>query len=176
MTQDAGPLRETEVATPPIAIRHAKQSVVLLAADLTSPSWSGVIAGGSFDWVLAFAVFHHLPGYDLRSGVLQTLARHLAPSGRVALSNWQFTRSERLKKRIVPWATAEIAEDDVEPGDYLLSWERKGKQGLRYVHVLDELEVRRMAAGVGLRVVETFSADGVTGELSEYMMMERTDL
>jgi tRNA (uracil-5-)-methyltransferase TRM9 len=156
-------------------LRPAKRASVFLPADLTSPSWSGVIAGGSFDWILAFAVFHHLPGYDLRAGVLQTLAGHLAPGGRVALSNWQFTRSERLKKRIVAWATAGITEDDVEAGDYLLSWERKGTHGLRYVHVLDDLEARRIAAGVGLQVVETFSADGVTGDLSEYVVMKHAD-
>lgn len=150
----------------------ALRGFVFLSADLASPSWPDVIARQSFGWILAFAVFHHLPGYDLRAGVLRTLASHLAPGGRVALSNWQFTRSDRLKKRVAPWARVGLSDADVERGDYLLTWERNGKHGLRYVHVLDEKEARRMAAGAGLRVVETFSADGVTGDLSDYVIME----
>jgi tRNA (uracil-5-)-methyltransferase TRM9 len=146
---------------------------VFLPADLASPSWPSVLPHEPFDWILAFAVFHHLPSYALRAGVLDSLAGHLAPSGRVALANWQFTRSDRLKKRIVPWAQAGIAESDVEPGDYLLTWERKSKHGLRYVHVLDEQEAVKMAAGAGLRIIESFSADGVTGDLSEYVVMKQ---
>jgi SAM-dependent methyltransferase len=141
-------------------------------ADLASPSWPSALPTEPFDWTLAFAVFHHLPGYALRAGVLATLANHLAPGGRVALSNWVFIRSERLKKRIVPWEQAGLSQDDVEPGDYLLSWERKGQHGLRYVHVVDSDEVALMAADAGLRVVETFRADGVTDDLSDYVVME----
>ncbi len=144
---------------------------VYLLADLISPKWSDVLAGQSFDWVLSFALFHHLPSYDLRAGLLQTLAHHLAPGGRIALSNWRFMRSERVKQRIVPWAAVGRSAADVEPRDYLLSWERKGQHGLRYLHLLEEPEAKRMAAEAGLQVVETFSADGVTGDLSEYVVM-----
>jgi tRNA (uracil-5-)-methyltransferase TRM9 len=147
-------------------------SSVFLLSDLTSPSWSGILAGEPFDWILSFAVFHHLPGYHLRAAVLRTLAEHLAPGGRIALSNWQFTRSARARARIVPWAQAGLTDADVEPGDYLLSWERKGKHGLRYLHLLDQPEAERLAAEARLRVVETFSADGVTGDLSEYCVLE----
>lgn len=140
-------------------------------ADLMDPGWSGALPDEPFDWILAFAVFHHLPGRALRVAALRTLAERLAPGGRVVLSNWQFTRSERLMRRIVPWAQAGLGEADVEPGDYLLSWERKGTRGLRYVHLLDPAEMARTAPEAGLRVIETFSADGVTDDLSEYFFM-----
>lgn len=87
------------------------------------------------------------------------------------MSNWQFTRSERLKTRIVPWSALGLDAGDVEAGDYLLSWERNGKRGLRYVHVLDEAEARRMAAVAGLSVTEVFRSDGVTGDLADYVTM-----
>src|SRR5262245_34862916 len=45
-------------------------SFVFLPADLLSPSWPSLISGQSFDWILAFAVFHHLPGYELRTNLL----------------------------------------------------------------------------------------------------------
>src|SRR4030067_675259 len=49
-----------------------------------------------FDWAFLFAVLHHLPGSELRLRVCQEAHRVLVPGGRLALSNWQFTRSERL--------------------------------------------------------------------------------
>ena len=171
-TKDAGPLRETDGVLDPSVRRPAQRSFAFLSANLTSPSWPAVIAGQSFDWALGFAVFHHLPGYDLRAGVLQTLAKHLAPGGRIALSNWQLMRSARIQQRIEPWSAAGLASESVEPGDYLLSWERKGRRGLRYVHQLDQDEIRRMAALAGLEIVETFSADGATGDLSEYVVAQ----
>jgi tRNA (uracil-5-)-methyltransferase TRM9 len=141
-------------------------------ADLTTPAWPDAVAGQSFDWVLAFAVFHHLPGYDLRVGVLQRIAEHLAPGGRIAFSNWQLTRSARMLQRVVPWSAAGLSDENVEPGDYLLSWERNDRHGLRYVHVIDGQEAHSLTAAAGLRILETFSADGETGDLSEYCVLE----
>ena len=153
-------------------LRPAQRSFDFKYSDLSSSSWPQVLPPSPFDWILAFAVFHHLPGYELRAGVLQTLADHLAPGGRLALSNWQFTRSDRLKKLIVSWSQAGLSDHDVEPGDYLLSWERKGARGLRYVHLLDAAETGRMASKAGLRVVDSFRADGLTDDLTDYVVLE----
>ena len=144
-------------------------------ADLTAPEWPEAVAGQTFDWILAFAVFHHLPGYSLRGRVLLTLANHLAPGGRLALSNWQITRSARIQQRLEPWSAAGLNREELEPGDYLLAWERKGRHGLRYVHELDPDEMGRLAAQAGLEIVETFAADGVSGDLSEYTVARKRD-
>jgi SAM-dependent methyltransferase len=143
-------------------------------ADLTSPDWPLALPSHSFDWILAFAVFHHLPTFDARTRSLRALAERLAASGIFAMSNWQFTRSERLKRRIVPWPALNLGQAEVEPGDYLLSWERSGQRGLRYVHVLDEAEARQMAEAARLTVVDVFRSDGVTGDLSDYVQMRKS--
>ena len=78
------------------------QSLLTFAlADLASPDWPLALPAHSFDWILAFAVFHHLPGFDSRTQILRRLAERLAPGGTFVMSNWQFTRSERLEQRIV---------------------------------------------------------------------------
>jgi SAM-dependent methyltransferase len=141
-------------------------------ADLLDPAWLSALPAGAFDWVLAFAVLHHLPGEAIRARVLGDLARRMRPNGTLAMSNWQPTRSERLRGRCLPWSAAGLAEGEVEPGDYLLAWERGGESGMRYVHELREAEARRLAAAAGLRVREVFSADGATGDLAEYAVMQ----
>jgi tRNA (uracil-5-)-methyltransferase TRM9 len=149
-------------------------SLVFSPADLTAPDWPHVLPPQPFDWILAFAVFHHLPGFESRTRILCTLADHLAPGGTFVMSNWQFTRSERLKQRIVAWSALNLTEADIEPGDYLLSWERNNRRGLRYVHLLDEAEARQIAAAAGLTVMEVFRSDGVTGDLADYVQIRKS--
>jgi tRNA (uracil-5-)-methyltransferase TRM9 len=124
-----------------------------------------------FDWVFLFAVLHHLPGYALRASVCQMARAYLPPAGALALSNWQFTRSQRLRRRIVPWSQVGLDESDVDPGDALLDW-RRGGSGLRYVHLIDEAERARLCREAGFREVEAFSSDGEGGRLSDYAIWQ----
>ena len=131
------------------------------------------LSPAAFDCALAFAVLHHLPGFDTRARLMAGVAARLAPGGRALLSNWQFTRSARLLERVVPWAAAGLTEADVEPGDYLVAWERKGRQGVRYIHLLDAAEARQLAERAGLAVLDVFSSDGRSNRLAEYVVMSR---
>jgi tRNA (uracil-5-)-methyltransferase TRM9 len=158
-------------ATDSFALRPL--SFIIRKADITEPGWAAGLPGGGFDWALAFAVLHHVPGRGGRAAVLKELAGLVRPGGQLAMSNWQFTRSERLLRRVRPWAEAELSEAEVEPGDFLLAWERGGRTGLRYVHLVDEAETREMAAQAGLRVAEVFAADGISGDLAQYVRLVR---
>lgn len=159
--------RTAHPTEPPTA--SPKASVVWLEADLLAPETLPVSA---HDFILAFAVFHHLPGRDTRQVVLARLAQRLAPGGIFAMSNWQFHTNPRLRRRQAPWTAIGLSEADVEPGDALLTWDRKGQSGLRYVHALDHAEARALAEAAGLEIVETFTADGHTGDLAEYVVAQ----
>ena len=135
---------------------------------------SGALPLGSavrFEWVFLFAVLHHLPGLELRRRVCQEAHRLLVPGGRLALSNWQFSRSERLRRRIVPWAEIGLGEQQVDPGDALLDW-RRGGRGLRYVHQVEKAERRLLCREAGFREIEDFASDGEGGDLSDYAIWE----
>lgn len=149
------------------------QTVELLTADLADPHWAQTWQSATFHWIWALAVFHHVPGYATRVRAVQQCAALLAPGGQCAISNWQFTRSTKLRTHTVPWAMLGLTEVDVEPKDYLLNWERNERTGLRYVHLLDETEARQLAAEAGLSVSEIFTADGESGDLSDYVIMEK---
>jgi SAM-dependent methyltransferase len=113
---------------------------------------------GGWSMITAFAVLHHIPGNKLRVSLLDRARRLLRPEGLLAMSNWQFTSSSRLRERIQPWSTAGT-ELQLDHGDYLLDW-RRGHLASRYVHEFDEPELSRLAAECGFVVTETFYSDG----------------
>jgi len=149
-------------------------------ADVARPGWGGGLPGAapstslrtSFDCVVALAVLHHIPGFDLRVQVMREIATLLEPGGCLILSTWQFLGTARMRRKIVDWAEVDIAEEALEPGDYLLDWKREGR-GLRYCHLVDEAEVERLAAESGFRVRETFRAGGREGNLSLFAVLDK---
>jgi 2-polyprenyl-3-methyl-5-hydroxy-6-metoxy-1,4-benzoquinol methylase len=143
-----------------------------LVADVTQPGWSRELPGAPFDCAIALAVLHHIPSFELRAEVVRQIAGLLKPAGRLILSTWQFLASERLRRKIVPWAEVGMPEERLEAGDYLLDWKRGGR-GLRYCHLVDEIEVRRLAAEGDFRVCETFRAGGREGNLGLFAVLDR---
>lgn len=142
------------------------------AADLAAPDWDADMRPHSFGFILAFATLHHLPGEVIRALFLRKIHNLLAPNGRFIHSNWQFLNSQRLAKRIQPWASIDLTPADVDPGDYLLDWRRGGK-GLRYVHHFTPDELAALADQTGFTILETFLSDGEGGKLGLYGVWEK---
>ncbi len=136
-------------------------------ADLTAPSWTSRVGAGPFEVILAFAVFHHLPGQALRQRVLAQAAALLRPGGVLMLSVWAFLHSPRLRQRVQPWERVGLTASQVDPGDYLLDW-RHGGQGLRYVHHFTPAELEALLRRTGLDLEEMFLSDGENGRLGLY--------
>lgn len=138
-----------------------------LQADLTAEGWDAPLQGYQPDFILAFAVLHHLPGQALRQKVLSKVRGLLKQDSLFIFSVWQFLNSPRLKARLQPWEAAGLTSAQVEPGDYLLDW-RQGGRGLRYAHHFSTEELTALAAQSGFEVVETFLSDGEGGKLGLY--------
>lgn len=141
-----------------------------LSRDLSAPE---CLAGmGQHDLVVCLSTLQHIPGQTNRLRLLADLAGCLTDGGVLVLANWQFTGSQRQQRKISPWSAVGIDECELEAGDYLLSWSRGG-QGYRYVALLDEVTMLRMAAAAGLRLVEQFRSDGREGDLNLYTCLSR---
>jgi hypothetical protein len=106
-----------------------------------------------------FAVLHHMPGRRLRIDLLNQARHWLRPTGRLILSNWQFSNNVRMHARVLPWAGAGLNETDLDPGDHLVDW-RRGGAGVRYVHEFTERELAEIAGESGFQVMDSFLSDG----------------
>ena len=139
--------------------------------DLTAPSWEEVLPPAKFDIIICFATFHHIPSHPLRVSLCDNIRKFLHDEGVLYISAWQFIRSERLKKKILPWDTVNISADEVDEDDYLLDWQRGGS-GTRYVHLFSSEELSQLADSSGFKVVESFDSDGEGGNLGLYQVWE----
>ncbi len=106
-------------------------------ADLLYPQWAAALAGFAPDAIACLAVLHHIPGAAHRARLVAECAGLLTPGGTLIVSVWQFLSTPRLRARILPWPTVGLSNEDVDPGDYLLSW-GEGAAGHRYCAAIDE--------------------------------------
>ncbi len=128
-------------------------------ADIAAGDWVERLPAGPFDAVVALAVLHHIPGWQGRRALLAQLAGLLTGEGVLALSTWQFMNEARLRRKIVPWSAVGLTPEQVEAGDALLDWQRGGV-GLRYCHLVDEMELVALAGRSELDVQAMFYDDG----------------
>jgi SAM-dependent methyltransferase len=131
----------------------------------------------SFTLIALFGFLHHVPSHERRRGLLRAMAERLRPGGLLAVSFWQFGSEERFERRKVSWEAhhrkSEIPVEtaDLEPGDVLLAWGEGGTY--RYCHFVEPEEADRLAAGTGLEPVDSYRADGRTGDLNLYFVLRR---
>ncbi len=154
-------------------------------ADLADPRWQDALTGrreegaGSsatterpqYDVVLCLATMQHLPGYALRLRLLRDICRLSA--GPVILSFWQFLSSERFRSKLIEPEEAGVDSSALEPRDAFLPW-RQGVEAVRYVHQVDEAELRQLAADADMSVVRVFRADGMEDNLNLYAVLAHT--
>jgi SAM-dependent methyltransferase len=142
--------------------------------DLADPGWPASISPTKFNWLVAFAVLHHLPGVDLRQKTVSAFRELITPDGRVVVSVWQWQNSPRLRKRVLPWPTVGLDPGELDDGDVLLDWRAGATPGLRYVHTFNENSLSALAAQGGFTMCDSFYSDGKTGNLALYQVWQRT--
>lgn len=143
-------------------------------ADLACSDWRSALGERTqFDLVACLATLQHMPGFDLRARIVRDLAALLADDGLLIISAWQFMVSDRLRDRLIDWATVGIDPADVEPGDALLPWKQE-VYAIRYVHQIDADEIKALAETANLAVIDSYRADGREGNLNLYCVMGDT--
>jgi SAM-dependent methyltransferase len=134
---------------------------------------------GPFDLVVAFGLLHHVAGLEQRKDLLAALGERTHSGGRLVLTLWQFARTKRFDKHVIPWeqynAQSEqpILTSELEEGDYLLSFGENSNPP-RYCHHTGDSEFDQLIAATGLRLVDEFEADGRSADLNRYAVLEPT--
>ncbi|MBC7814399.1 MAG: class I SAM-dependent methyltransferase [Burkholderiales bacterium] len=123
---------------------------------------------GQYDLAALFGVLHHVPDFERRKTLLQTLAERVRPGGVLAFACWRFYEEPRWRERMTPWP--DDLADKVEAGDYLLDW-RRGETALRYCHYVDDAEHAALIAATGLNEVASYRADGTGGASNFYSIL-----
>lgn len=127
----------------------------------------------SFDLVVAFGVFHHVPAFDLRSKLLQQLANLVSPNGILCIGFWQFLDSVKLHERLVEPKTLGLDSAEFEENDYILDWRAGEKPAHRYCHYINNQEEIALLKQTQLKVIDEFFADGATNNLNHYLVLKK---
>lgn len=138
--------------------------------DIVNDPDISILKDEQYDLVVSFGVFHHIPSFELRLQVVKKLQSILSEEGILAISLWQFTKSENLMNRAVPKSELNTHVNDpsqLESGDYLLDWKR-GEMAVRYCHEVDEVEMKKLFDNANSREVHSYHADGKNGDLNLY--------
>lgn len=154
-----------------LAKANADTEGEFIQRDISRP---GCLDGvGSFEIIACLATMQHIPGHVNRLRLLKEMAQHLAANGRIFLANWQFMDSSRQRRKVRDWSLVDISIEDVEPNDFLLTWQRDGF-GLRYVCQIDVEETVVLAQATNLHIIDQFRSDGKEGDLSLYTILAAT--
>lgn len=138
------------------------------AADITH---SIPVAKHSFDLVVAFGLIHHLPSEQLRAQVMQELAAKKTEGGLLISTFWHFAERRRFQQKMLDPAVVDINPTHLGENDYILDWKR-GTSAFRYCHQVTTEEIEKLTNATGCRVVQTFFADGKSGNGNKYLVLQ----
>lgn len=127
----------------------------------------------SFDVVVAFGVFHHIPSFDLRKRLFEQLSALVAPDGILCIGFWQFLNSVKLRERTVDPKTLDLDASEFEENDYILDWRAGDTPTYRYCHYTNNEEEIALLKQTKLKVIDEYFADGATSNLNHYLVLKR---
>lgn len=126
------------------------------------------------DLIVLFGVMHHIPGREFRKQFIKSLAASLKPGGYLCFTTWEFQTDPRYSSRSLNSneIAAEFGELELEEGDFILDWKR-GERAFRYCHAYSNDEVNEIVENAGLKIAETFLADGKNSSLNRYYILRK---
>ena len=127
-----------------------------------------------FNLVVAFGVFHHLPGDSERRQWCLYLKDWVKPGGFLVISFWLGQGQCALKQRRAKQRQLKasgIAQADLELGDLILPFGQT--RHWRYCHWFSREEARRLTNDQDWQLVAEFTADGQSQQANWYRVLRR---
>lgn len=165
-------------ADAPAGVRFHEQDVVGALLDGGGRDPLAPLGLAPCDLAVSFGFLHHVPGFENRVALLRSLVGSLRPGGVAAVSLWRFLDDERLARKARASHPAALAALGIEAasldeGDRLLGWQ-DAPDAWRYCHHFTDDEARALADAVAAdaRLVAAFDADGASGRLNRYLVLQ----
>ena len=135
---------------------------------------------GPMDLAVSFGFMHHIPLPEWRASFLDALLEATKPGGFVCVSLWRFLSNQSMAEKANATTAQGIAElgldkDQFAEGDRLLSW-RNEQGAYRYCHSFSDNEITALVESASDKAAlkARFQADGRTGALNEYLVLQRS--
>lgn len=147
-----------------------------LIKSLQNNTFSQFLDNEKFDVIVCFGVLHHIPSFELRKKLFETINNDLLNNdGLFVITAWLFLDNPKLKERTLEMKAIKelgIESEDLEINDYLLDWQR-GEQAIRYCHYADNAEVNELTKETHLKLISSYKADSKTNNLNQYYLFKR---
>ena len=132
------------------------------------------------DAAVSFAFMHHLPLLEQRVRLMEVLVDAVQPGGIAAVSFWQFADDARLLAKARAATKAAAACYDLSafgPDDYLMGWQDE-RDAFRFCHHVSDAEIDLLMDAVSpcAHVVARYNADGASGRLNQYVVLEKGEV
>lgn len=174
---DAADGLASQAAALPTRVTVRYQHLDIVGALIDGVPLASALTAPPCHLAVAFGFLHHIPGSAARAALLDALLERIRPGGCVIVSLWQFMNDERLarKARAVTAREAPARGLALEENDYLLGWQ-DAPGALRYCHHFPDHEIDQLLShaqrALPCRLIDRFSADGKTGNLNAYLVLQ----
>ncbi|MGD9129187.1 MAG: methyltransferase [Candidatus Woesebacteria bacterium] len=128
------------------------------------------------DFIFVLGLIHHLPCFKTRSkfvlNIASLLDKNEKKSAKIILAAWQLINDPRFKNKIINPDKVGISSTELEKNDYIIDW-RRGKTAYRYYHYFNQNELNQILSDGKLKLTNKFFADGKSGKLNQYFILEK---
>ena|SRR3989339_757470 len=117
------------------------------------------ISEKDFDYVFCIAVWHHLPGEDLRIRALEQMKNKLKPGGKIIITVWNLWQQKKFSRLIYRFAILKIfGRNKMDFGDILFDWKNNLGEWIsqRYYHAFTARALKKIAEYADLRLEKLY--------------------
>ncbi|KKU53792.1 MAG: Protein CBR-ALKB-8 [Candidatus Moranbacteria bacterium GW2011_GWE2_47_10] len=105
---------------------------------------------GFFNTVYSIAVFHHIPGEELRAKLVGELLRIMKPDGHVVVTVWNLWQKKYFKAISQNWKNKLLGKSELDWNDCYISFtDNQGKVFQRFHRAFTKRELKKLFEGAG---------------------------
>lgn len=106
-----------------------------------------------FNSVYSIAVFHHLPGRELRKATVKELYRVLTPGGKIIVTVWNLFQRKYVKNLLSNWLSKLKGKSNLDWNDCLISFtDNQGQIFQRFHHAFTKRELKHLFVEAGFEI------------------------